>query len=45
MIGTGTYGKLPRMQEVRGKAERKKIKLLILPTIDLESDDVHFAIH
>ncbi len=33
LIGTGAYGKLPVMQEVRDKAERKKIKLLILPTI------------
>ena len=34
MIGTGAYGKLPVMQEVRDKAERRKIKLLILPTIE-----------
>jgi hypothetical protein len=34
VIGTGTYGKLPVMQEVRRKAERKKIKLLILPTVE-----------
>ena len=34
MIGTGAYGQLPVMQEVRGEAERKKIKLLILPTIE-----------
>ena len=34
VIGTGAYGKLPVMQEVRGKAERKKIKLLILPTVE-----------
>jgi hypothetical protein len=34
VIGIGAYGKLPVMQEVRDKAERKKIKLLILPTSD-----------
>lgn len=34
VIGTGAYGKLLVMQEVRSKAERKKIKLLILPTIE-----------
>src|SRR5216684_8643344 len=34
VIGTGAYGKLPVIQEVRGKAERKKIKLLILPTVE-----------
>jgi hypothetical protein len=33
VIGTGAYGKLPVMQEVRDKAERKKITLLILPTV------------
>jgi hypothetical protein len=34
VIGTGAYGKLPVMPEVRGKAERKKITLMILPTIE-----------
>ncbi len=34
VIGTGAYGNLPVMQEVRDRAERKKIKLLILPTTE-----------
>ena len=34
VIGTGAYGKLPVMQEVRREAERLKIKLLALPTIE-----------
>ena len=34
VIGTGGYCKLSVMREVRGKAERKKIKLLVLPTIE-----------
>ena len=34
VIGTGAYGRLPVMQEVRDKAERRKIKLLILPTME-----------
>lgn len=34
VIGTGAYGKLPVMQEVRDEAKRKEIKLLILPTIE-----------
>jgi len=34
VIGTGAYGRLPVMQEVRDRAERKKIKLLILPTLE-----------
>jgi len=27
-------GELPSMREVRGKTEREKIKLLVLPTIE-----------
>jgi len=34
VIGTGAYGNLPVMQDVRDKAQCKKIKLLILPTND-----------
>ena len=34
VIGTGAYSRLPVMQEVLDKAERNKIKLLILPTIE-----------
>lgn len=34
VIGTGAYGRLPVMQEVRDKAERQKVKLLILPTTE-----------
>jgi len=33
VIGTGAYGRLPVMQEVRREAERHKIRLLVLPTI------------
>jgi hypothetical protein len=32
VIGTGAYGKLPVMDEVRRAAERRKIELLVLPT-------------
>ena len=32
VIGTGAYGRLPVMDEVRREAVRRKIKLLILPT-------------
>jgi hypothetical protein len=32
VIGSGAYGRLPVMQEVRREAKRHKIKLLILPT-------------
>jgi len=34
IIGTGAYGRLPVMKEVREEAQRRKIKLLILPTIE-----------
>jgi hypothetical protein len=34
VLGTGAHGKLPVMQEVRDKARRKKIKLLILRTAE-----------
>ena len=34
VIGSGAYGRLPIMQEVRREAERHKIKLLVLPTLD-----------
>lgn len=32
VIGTGAYGRLPVMNEVQREAERRKVKLLILPT-------------
>jgi len=34
VIGNGAYGRLPVMQEVRREAERRKIKLLVLSTIE-----------
>ena len=34
VIGNGAYGRLPVMQEVRREAERQKIKLLVVPTLD-----------
>jgi hypothetical protein len=34
IIGSGAYGRLPVMQGVQREAERRKIKLLVLPTID-----------
>ena len=32
VIGTGVYGKLPIMDQVRREAERRKIELVVLPT-------------
>ena len=34
IVGTGAYGSLPVMKEVKLEAERRKIELLILPTRD-----------
>jgi len=34
IVGTGAYGSLPVMKEVRLEAERRKIELLVLPTKD-----------
>jgi|SRR5215467_6779179 len=34
VIGTGAFGRLPVMQEVRDEAARRKIKILILPTLE-----------
>ena len=33
VVGTGAYGRLPVMKEVKREASRRKIELLILPTI------------
>src|SRR5881409_4191575 len=32
VIGTGAYGRLPVMEEVKREAERRKVELLIAPT-------------
>ena len=32
VIGTGTYGRLPVVEELKQEAQRRKIELLILPT-------------
>ncbi|HYL12533.1 MAG TPA: hypothetical protein VEV41_05840 [Terriglobales bacterium] len=32
VVGTGAYGRLPVMKEVKREAERRKVELLVLPT-------------
>lgn len=32
IVGSGAYGRLPVMREVEREAERRKVKLLVLPT-------------
>ena len=34
VVGTGAYGRLPVMKEVKLEAERRKVELLIFPTPD-----------
>jgi hypothetical protein len=34
VIGTGAYGRLPVMEDVKREATRRKVELLILPTSD-----------
>jgi hypothetical protein len=38
IVGTGAYGRLPVMEEVKREAKRRKIELLILPTVQALSD-------
>jgi hypothetical protein len=33
VIGTGAYGALPVMKELRSEANRRKVELLVLPTV------------
>ena len=32
VVGTGAYGRLPVMEEVKREAERRKVELVVLPT-------------
>ena len=34
VIGTGAYGKLPVMEQVKREAQRRKIDFVVLPTIE-----------
>ena len=34
VVGTGAYGRLPVMDEVKREAKDRKVKLLVLPTAD-----------
>jgi len=51
VIGTGAYGRLPVMDEVRREAARREIKLLILPTaqaieaLQQDSDKTNAILH
>lgn len=51
VVGTGVYGRLPVMDEVKLEAERRKIELLILPTaraveaLKETSDETNAVLH
>src|ERR1700739_1530786 len=51
VIGTGAHGNLPVMNEVQGEAERRKIKLLMMPTaqaikvLNQNIDDTNAILH
>ena len=51
VVGTGVYGRLPVMKEVKQEAAHRKIKLLVLPTADAievlrkASDETNAVLH
>ena len=51
VVGTGAYGGLPVMKEVKTEAKRRKIHLLILPTVQAieelkqDSDQTNAILH
>jgi hypothetical protein len=51
VIGTGAYGRLPVMDEVKREARRRNVELLILPTIEAieklrqDPDDTNAILH
>jgi hypothetical protein len=51
IVGTGAYSGLPVMEEVKREAKRRKIRLLILPTIQAietlkqEPDETNAILH
>ena len=51
VVGTGAYGGLPVMKEVKTEAKRRKIHLLILPTVQAietlkqEPDETNAILH
>jgi len=51
IIGTGAYGRLPVMEEVKREAQRHHVELLILPTskaidkLDQQKRDANAILH
>ena len=34
IVGTGAYGRLPVMDEIQSEAKQRKVKLVVLPTVE-----------
>ncbi|MBZ5571825.1 MAG: MTH938/NDUFAF3 family protein [Acidobacteriia bacterium] len=51
IIGTGAYGRLPLMEEVKREARRRHVELLVLPTAEAierlgqDPDDTNAILH
>ena len=51
VVGTGAYGRLPVMKEVKREAERRKVELLLVPTtkaieaLRRDADDTNAILH
>src|SRR5437667_7461074 len=49
VVGTGAYGRLPIMKQVKREAEQRKVELVILPTLKtievLAAEDTNTILH
>jgi len=51
IVGTGAYGRLPVMQEVKREAKRRKVELLVVPTpkaieaLEQDADETNAILH
>jgi hypothetical protein len=51
IVGSGAYGRLPVMKEVKREAERRKVELLVVPTtkaietLRQDADDTNAILH
>ena len=51
VVGTGAYGRLPEMKDVKREAERRKVELLMVPTPDAikalekDADETNAILH
>ena len=51
VVGTGAYGRLPVTKEVKREAKRRKVELLVVPTLDAikavekDADETNAILH